>query len=357
MALVSVDALYCFSYITENMPLWMSRVNGLAVHTATKQAEFSDEYQKLTHVQVRRRKNSSCHSIRPVQENEPDSQQDASVPPEGDATDSTAKATPAPNTRKRGTEQAPSIQSADGPQVIRIRHNVVIHYDGHTQKELEQVVRDIGSARNNIRKGKMTQLMKRPNLALDMFSKRISLREASRSLGAGSDGTRPSAMATIRSRNVHKETSFDFADKQLELAQSLCEAAAHQFLRCGDCSTELENIQQKFKLVLETAESEVERLVEEKKLEEKKLEEKKLEEEKLEEKKSEGKKPVEVKPEEKKLEEGKMAETPEQKSAEKPVVPAADKPADPDLPAIEVDDDSGSSISIDISAFRSTRFG
>jgi DNA-binding transcriptional MocR family regulator len=138
-------------------------------------------------------------------------------------------------------------------------------------------------------------------------------------------------MATIRSRNVHKETSFDFADKQLELAQSLCEAAAHQFLRSGDCSTELENIQQKFKLVLETAESEVERLLEEKKLEEKKPEEKKSEE--------------------KKLEEGKMAETP------KPVVPAADKPVDPDLPAIEVDDDSGSSISIDISAFRSTRFG
>jgi hypothetical protein len=163
MALVSIDALYCFSYITENLPLWVSRVNDLAVHTAAKQAEFSDEYQRLTHVQMRRRKNSSCRSIRTGQGNEADRQQGpekASAPPERDVTDSMAKAAPAPNTRKRGPDQAPSIETADGPQVIRTRHNVVIHYDGHTQRELEQVVRDVGSARNNIRKGKMTQLMK-----------------------------------------------------------------------------------------------------------------------------------------------------------------------------------------------------
>jgi hypothetical protein len=175
-----------------------------------------------------------------------------------------------------------------------------------------------------------------------MFSKRISLREASRSLGT------PSALASIQSRNVQKETAFDFADKQLEFAQSLCEAAAHQVLRSGDCATELENIQEKFKLVLETAESEVERLTEEKKQEEKRQEEKKLEKKKLGEKKLE----------ETKLEEGKVAETPKRKSAEKPVVLAGDKPPDPDMIAIEVDDSSsGSSISIDISAFRSTRFG
>jgi hypothetical protein len=168
MALVSVEALYCFNFIAENFPSWASRVDDLAVYTATKQAELSDKHEKLTHVQ---HKNNPCRSIRPVQENH------ASVPPERDVTGSTAKAAPGPNTRKRGTEQAPSIQSADGPQVIRIRH--IIHYDGHPQSELEQVVWDIGSARNNIRKGRMTQLMKKPNSALDMFSKRILLREAS----------------------------------------------------------------------------------------------------------------------------------------------------------------------------------
>lgn len=253
MALVSVNALYCFSYITENMPLWMSRVNGLAVHTATKQAEFSDEYQKLTHVQVRRRKNSSCHSIRPVKE-----ELGTSVPPDSD--------TKALNTRKRGTDQATSIQSADDSRVVRMQYRLIIHYDEHTQRELEQVVRDIASARNYIRKGKMTQFMKRPNSTLDWFSKLISLREASRSVGAPSDGTRPSAMAIIRS--AQKGTPFEFADEQLELAQSICEAAAHRFLRSGDCLADLEDIQQKLMLVLEVAKSEVNRLMEEKKLEE-----------------------------------------------------------------------------------------
>ncbi|OXV09919.1 hypothetical protein Egran_02318 [Elaphomyces granulatus] len=350
MALVSMDALQCFNFISESLPSWMSRVSDLAVHTATKQAEFSEEYKKLTHTQTRRRKNSSCRSIRPGQGDGAERQQGpekASVPQEKDLTDSTAKGA---NTRKRGTEQAPSIQSADGPQVIRTRHSVVVHYDGHTQRELEQVVRDIGSARNNIRKGKMTQLMKKPNLALDMFSKRISLREASRSIVASSDGVRPSVLASMgRSRNVQKESSFDFADKQLESAQSLCEAAAHQFLRSGDCSTELENIQQKFRLVLEAAESEVDRLREEKEREEKEREEKERGEKEREEKMRE----------EKKLEKSEVEETPRSKS-EKPIVVAEEKeekPPELDMTTIEVDDASSEeSISIDISAFRSTRF-
>ena len=36
--------------------------------------------------------------------------------------------------------------------------NAIIYYDCHTQGELEQVVRNIVSARNNIRKGKITHL-------------------------------------------------------------------------------------------------------------------------------------------------------------------------------------------------------
>ena len=103
--------------------------------------------------------------------------------------------------------------------------NTAIYYDGYIQEELEQIVRDIGSARNRLRKGKMTQRMKEP----------------------------PSAWK-------QKNTPFDFADNQLELAQSFCEAAAFQCLRCGDCTTELETVEQKFWLVMEATESEIERL-------------------------------------------------------------------------------------------------
>ncbi|KAN0066638.1 hypothetical protein V8E54_013170, partial [Elaphomyces granulatus] len=162
MALVSIEPLQCFTIIKNNLPAWVSRVSGLTSYISTKQAEDA------------------------------------------------AKGAPAPNTRNRVTEQAP---------------NKAIYYDGYIQKELVHIVHDIGSARNRLRRGKMTQRMKGP----------------------------PSAWK-------QKNTPFDFADNQLELAQSFCEAAAFQCLRCGDCTTELETVEQKFRLVLEATESEIERL-------------------------------------------------------------------------------------------------
>lgn len=53
---------------------------------------------------------------------------------------------------------------------------------------------------------------------------------------------------------------FDDLDKGLEWCQSQCEHAAHQFLRDGDCSTEIENIKRKLAEVKQSAEQEVEKL-------------------------------------------------------------------------------------------------
>jgi len=75
-------------------------------------------------------------------------------------------------------------------------------------------------------------------------------------------------MRTILSKEASKETLFDFAGKQLDLAQKFCEAAAHQFLRSGDCSLDLEKVQESFRLALEVAESQVERLLKEEEEEE-----------------------------------------------------------------------------------------
>jgi hypothetical protein len=60
-----------------------------------------------------------------------------------------------------------------------------------------------------------------------------------------------------------KDSPFDRADKQLELAHSLCENAAYQFLRMGDCANELRDVGEKFKSLLELATSEVRRFTEE----------------------------------------------------------------------------------------------
>jgi hypothetical protein len=57
-----------------------------------------------------------------------------------------------------------------------------------------------------------------------------------------------------------EETAYDVIEKHLESAQALAEFAAHQFLRCGDCSSELEGMRGRLESVLEAARSEVRRL-------------------------------------------------------------------------------------------------
>lgn len=283
-----MDALQCFTSIRDNVPAWMTGVSDLVAHTARKHAEFAEEYKTATQPGSgrRRRKNSSVHSIRPSSDLKADIQRAES---------------------RRTREDAASVVTADGALVLRTRYNVVIRYDGHTQQELEKVVRDIGTARNNIRKGKMSLMMRKPSMGIEMYTNRKASREG---------------------RRIQRESPFDFTDKQLELAQSLCETAAHQFLRCGDCATELENIQEKFHLVLETASNEVSRLRAEKELT-----------------------PTDAHTD---IEKSPAAPV----AVGKPVDTTDDgKPPEPGAATIEVDDSgSASSVSVDITAFRSSRF-
>lgn len=53
---------------------------------------------------------------------------------------------------------------------------------------------------------------------------------------------------------------YDELDKGLEYVQSTCEHAAHQFLRDGDCSEEIENVKQRLVKTNEVADREMERV-------------------------------------------------------------------------------------------------
>ncbi|KAM3069474.1 hypothetical protein ACMFMF_008691 [Clarireedia jacksonii] len=113
---------------------------------------------------------------------------------------------------------------------------------------------------------------------------------------------------------------FGELDKGLEWCQSQCEHAAHQFLRDGNCSTEIENIKKKLQEVKEAAEKKVEKLAAEEK------EEREREKEKEER--------------EREKEREKEREREREKLTEPPVVqkPTAPVPR-PDLPMnLEVDD-------------------
>jgi len=336
-----VDSLQCFTHLKDNVPSWITKLSDLAAHTTAKHAEFTAEYSKLTNMdnKPRRRKNSSTQSIRP---------DDMRPPIEGNAEDGSnmdpddchidpvallklSKSFPQDAARKRKTDGGTSRSANDGDRIVRPRHPLIVHYDSETQNILEQLVREIGGARNNIRKGRMAQMME-TKFGLKMRSADSRGDDKSRQiLTASMAGPRSSSKGENDVLPARDSPPFDLADKQLELAQSFCESAAHQFLRNGDCSMELEKTKQRFSSILDIARGEVERLEAEAKLEKQQMQE-----------------PMEERPEEK----------PEEKPKPIPVkLKEPDKNPPGVLGAIEVDDaSSASSISIDMTAFRSTRF-
>ncbi|KAF7590380.1 hypothetical protein BBP40_002933 [Aspergillus hancockii] len=334
----SMDALGAFSHLTDNLPTWINRISDLAVHTAAKNAEYAEAYRRLAVApgRPRRRKNSSVCSIRT------DDLKNAATQPKPTVDGLTQEMThapqstlfenaPAPNPRKRGADQAPSLPSEENP-FVSTRYNLVIHYDGETQKSLEDMVRHIGTARNNIRRGKMSQMTAAGGGFRGSALGRNARMSAGPPLPAG-DGSDEQLLSSIRSarnrgpppqsRAIAKDSPFDRADKQLELAHSLCENAAYQFLRMGDCASELRGVDEKFKNLLELATSEVRRLTEEQE------QERVLKEQ----------------------------EAPKVDSVQMQATPASNKPAASAVGAIEVDDGdgTGSDESIDLATFRARR--
>lgn len=255
-----MDALGAFSYLSDNLPTWITRVTDLAAHTAAKNAEYAEAYKKhatTADKPRRRRKNSSVCSIRTEDIRQVHNASTTGVADQNQNLATCTQNESNENSRKRrtGDDDAPSFEDPT-PSLVSTRHNLIIHYDGHTQKVLEDMVRNIVTARNNIRRGRMSQLP------------RIGFRQGMPSIpGCGPPDAVLSSIRNARNRGPpgpQKETAaFDLADKQLEVAHGLCESAAYQFLRSGDCNSELSSVDEKFKMLLDMSSVEVRRLKEE----------------------------------------------------------------------------------------------
>ncbi|EFW14221.1 hypothetical protein D8B26_002416 [Coccidioides posadasii str. Silveira] len=328
----SAESLNCFSLLSDKIPSWISRVSELAVHTAAKQEEFKSDYIKYSvkEKRPRRRKGSSLHTHRPEDEEsgcktrvpsdphdpclEPLTRMKILKQPGGDVNNNI-------NRKRRTGEDASGPSDQETERAIRPRHQFLIHYDCHSQAVLEKLVREIGGARNQIRKSRMSYMMK------SGFG-----RKSVQPGFSSDDGMKPIFRSTRSfNKSAGKESPFDVADIHLESAQALCETAAHQFLRNGDCSFELSRTKEKLDLALDVAKVEVERSSEAVKIEEAEAEAEAMAKE------EENQREAELLPAEQKIEkDGKGADGPPT--------------------AIEVDDASdNSSISIDITAFRSSR--
>lgn len=248
-----MDALGAFSYLSDNVPSWNTQLSDIRSHTVTKRQEYIEDFKKHGTVRVRRRKNSSVCSIhtenelqRPVE----DSDSEAAVD------DEPTRVHPSRIPRKRCLATDDSSISADRTW-INSRHNLIIHYDGHTQKALEEIVRNIGTARSNIRRGKMSQLPLAGLRSGGVLSR--TMRAGNPSSALLSKAMEPDDPGDGPDKDT-KEPPFDSADKLLEVAHSLCETAAYQFLRVGDCCVELDSVHDNFSSLLRLATAEVERL-------------------------------------------------------------------------------------------------
>ncbi|RMJ21802.1 hypothetical protein PHISP_07327 [Aspergillus sp. HF37] len=303
----SMDALGAFSHLSENLPSWITQLSDLRSHTASKRQEYIDAFKIHGTIRKRERKNSSVCSIR--------TDDPGKLDPGDVSTQGTADAI---------HDGAHNHAGGLGQSSVGARYNLIIHYDGHTQKVLEEIVRSIGTARSNIRRGRMAQLPLTGFRSGGMLSKTMMAANSSNAL---LNKVEDSNDLGARSRPPPKDPPFESADKLLEVAHSYCESAAYAFLRVGDCGMEINGIEENLNSLLGMATAEVERLAEQRKEEQSDMEEDSEEE--------------------------------EAPAAESTKLAADDDDKPPQAPsgAIEVDDDasSASSASIDMSAFRTNR--
>ena len=268
----AMDALQSFVHLNDSVPVWLSKLDDLTVSVAEHNARFLEMARLGT--KMLKRKNLSTESLREGQldpsavEGESAAKPtDIYVPP-NPSHQCSSHAIRAQNltnnialVRKRKGSKA-SLTS-EQPR-YRTKSMVVVYYDSAVQDAFDSLFRNIATARNNLRKGKTAATFKARMASLDMVENSYPATGELLSLN-------PKLMRAGLGRRTlgsdfgtdDKLSSFDEADKDLEITQSLCEVAAHQFLRDGDCRLEINGMRKKFENCGAIAKREVDRLNEE----------------------------------------------------------------------------------------------
>lgn len=145
---------------------------------------------------------------------------------------------------------------------------IIVYYDGQIQKQFETLVRSIGTGRNLLRKGKMAARAQaladlassdddRSDSDGDDIMAKIQFRRRTGLSSMRAHGPLSNGRSETNTSTATPEALFDSTDKLLEQTQALCEKAAHQSLREGDCRKELSAMRRYFLEVQETASREV----------------------------------------------------------------------------------------------------
>lgn len=329
----------CFAHLRDSVPSWITDANQLSVHVHAKRAEFAAETRTRSNGSRKKKSAtaglSSCSSQR--------SSLRARSAKRG-LKRILSRESIREVTKRRRVDEAPEEEEEEEEE-----EKVVIMYDGHTQKTLEQMVRNIWSAKSSIRSSRISTSMQsalRGRMRMRMSpsiqkEEQQTTTQSSTGLSAievDDDGAEAEAeepllpdFRLMRKPARQKESPYDFIETQLDAAQNLCETAAYRFLREGNCLDELERLVGAYEMVLEAATTMAEQ-----------------EEERLQKQEQEQQQEAELK----------VEKEAEEKRPGSVLTDGADSPEDLNTAVLEVDERSDTSeVSIDITAFRMTRYG
>ncbi|KAK4134693.1 hypothetical protein BT67DRAFT_301806 [Trichocladium antarcticum] len=204
--------------------------------------------------------------------------------------------------RKR--QRTDSVLSAEGATPkYRTRSMIIVYYDSYVQMFFEELVKFVSSGRNMMRKAKMAARVAKIRLQAEMladddddaaaltpggllaaadsligpsatphYEAPPALQYTStRRMAGGPRATsgmymRAGGMRGARRGGVGpdgKPDLYDELDQGLEYVQSMCEHAAHQFLRDGECGEEVANIRRRMTETRDLADKEMERIKQE----------------------------------------------------------------------------------------------
>ena len=177
------------------------------------------------------------------------------------------------------TRVSQSLQAGNSLPSLTVFHSIR-HYPTGGFKEL---VKFVSAGRNMMRKAKMAPMMAKIKLAAEMMDGGDEQDNAAPTPGlvaaqaaegpievAPAPQEAPPTLQYVSTRRIAsggagslgpdgKPDVYDELDKGLEYVHSMCEHAAHQFLR-GDCGEELSNIKRRMVKTKEFADKEMERV-------------------------------------------------------------------------------------------------
>lgn len=241
-----MNANSSLSFITENSADWIRRLDDLTGQIASRQAELSE-----LDARPLRQKHGSTESLRPRDDGEGENgagmeQQTSPVSP------GAARQYQAQQLRRKRKTSASITTNGSGTSKYRTRSMIIVYYDSAVQEAFEGIVRNIGTARNNIRRGKMATAMQRMAVRVEDNNTDPQRKDNLRS--------QLTYTRTSRSRGGEEKSVHDQIDAGLDFSQGQCERAAHQFLRDGDCTEEILSIRNKMEEITVLAAKELERV-------------------------------------------------------------------------------------------------